>query len=401
MQPGGPSIHQVGALTIAIGSFSASMIAASRLLVRSAMRHLIVGAAAVLVACSAESTGSSGAKASGDDIASIALAELGGHACYPQVFGSSCSGNGGSPEYWCADFAKWVWQQAGADTSGLTAAAGSFYVYGQNHGTLHQYPSVGDAVVFDYAGGGYADHVALVTKVNGNGTIEAVSGDWGGSGVSEAAFSSTSVVALNAPAFSSAVGGTPSVIGMTISGYISPAGGGGGGGCEGYQDGLYCGGDYVSGDPSTLYRCSGGSLSPVEQCASGCQVMPSGMDDQCAAAPPPPQDNGCSGYQDGLYCGGDYIQGDPGTLYRCSGGSLSVEQSCDNGCQSMPSGQDDLCAPPASACAGYNDGLYCGGDYIQGDASTLYRCTGGSLSVEQVCASGCEVMANGTNDRCY
>src|SRR6185312_5116790 len=303
------------------------------------MRHLIVGAAAVLVACSAESTGSTGAKASGDDIAGIALAQLGGHACYPQVFGSSCTGNGGSPEYWCADFAKWVWQQAGADTSGLTAAAGSFYVYGQNHGTLHQYPSVGDAVVFDYAGGGYADHVALVTKVNGNGTIEAVSGDWGGSGVSEAAFSSTSIVALNAPAFSSAVGGTPSVIGMTVSGYISPAGGGGGGGCEGYED--------------------------------------------------------------GLYCGGDYIQGDANTLYRCSGGSLSIEQSCDNGCQSMPSGQDDLCAPPASACAGYNDGLYCGGDYIQGDSSTLYRCTGGSLSVEQVCASGCEVMANGTNDRCY
>ena len=300
--------------------------------------------AVVLVACAAdpEPTASSGARASGGDIASIALGELGGHACYPRGYGSSCTGNGGQPEYWCADFAKWVWQQAGADTSGLTAAAGSFYVYGQNHGTLHPWPSVGDAVVFDYAGGGYADHVALVTKVNANGTIEAVSGDWGGSGVSEAAFSSTSTVALNAPAFSSAVGDTPGPIGMTISGYVSPAGAGGGG-CQGYEDGLYCGGDYVSGDPSTLYRCSAGNLSAVEPCASGCQVMPAGLDDQCASAPPPSN----------------------------------------------------------AGCAGYNDGLYCGGDYVAGDSSTLYRCSGGSLSVEQVCASGCETMADGTNDRCY
>jgi len=305
----------------------------------------LLGAAAAVVGCAAEPTASSGAKATGDDIASIARGQLGGHACYPQVFGSSCTGNGGQPEYWCADFAKWVWQQAGVDTSGLTAAAGSFYVYGQNHGTLHQWPSVGDAVVFDYAGGGYADHVALVTQVNGDGTIEAVSGDWAGSGASEAAFSSTSYVALNAPAFSSTVGGTPSVIGMTISGYISPSGGGGGGGggCGGYEDGLYCGGDYVSGDPSTLYRCSGGNLSVEQSCDSGCQVMPSGQNDQCAA--PPPSGNG--------------------------------------------------------ACAGYYDGLYCGGDYIPGDSSTLYRCSGGSLSVDQICAGGCEVMADGTNDRCY
>ena len=52
---------------------------------------------------------------------------------------------------------------------------------------------------------------------------------------------------------------------------------------------------------------------------------------------------GCSGFTDGLYCGGDYIQGDPNTLYRCSGGDLSVEQVCSNGCEVMPTNVDDQC----------------------------------------------------------
>ena len=162
-------------------------------------------------------------------IASIALANLGDTACGRNSVGgtsyqSSCTGNGGQPEYWCADFARWVWGQAGVDTGGLSAAAGSFYVYGQNHGTLHTSPLVGDAVVFDYAGGGYADHVAIVVQVNGDGTIETASGDWNGNGDGEAEFSSSSHVILNAPAYGSAVGTSPGVIGMTISGFISPAG---------------------------------------------------------------------------------------------------------------------------------------------------------------------------------
>ena len=163
-------------------------------------------------------------------IASIAKANAGKGACSTNSkgghgFGSSCTGNGGLPEYWCADFARWVWSVAGAkDTSELTAAAGSFYVYGQNHGTLSHTPKVGDAVVFNYHGGGSADHVALVTQVNANGTIETISGDWGGQSGTEAHFSSTSHVVLNAPAYSSHVGGTPGIMGMTISGFVSPVG---------------------------------------------------------------------------------------------------------------------------------------------------------------------------------
>ncbi len=166
----------------------------------------------------------------GNDIAALALANVGKGACSTNTLGgthfeSSCTGNGGQPEYWCADFALWVWASAGVtDVAGLDAAAGSFYVYGQNHGTLSNTPAVGDAVVFDYAGGGVADHVAIVTLVNADGTIESVSGDWNGTGSTEAGFSSTSSVVRNAPAYASTVGGAPSVVGMTISGYIAPVG---------------------------------------------------------------------------------------------------------------------------------------------------------------------------------
>jgi len=168
------------------------------------------------------------AAATGASIVSIAVANVGEGACSANSAGgtdfeSSCTGNGGSPEYWCADFVQWVWEQAGVDTEGLDAAAGSFYTYGQNFGTLHTTPSLGDAAVFNYQGGGYADHVAIVIQVNADGTIETVSGDWNGDGATEAAFSSTSLVVLNTPAYAATVGTTPGVMGMVIGGFISPA----------------------------------------------------------------------------------------------------------------------------------------------------------------------------------
>jgi len=93
-------------------------------------------------------------------------------------------------EFWCADFAKWAWAQAGV-TSGLstlTPAAASFYTWGANHGESMPKdpgnPAVGDAVVF-YPGttpnGNYADHVGIVTAVNPDGTVNLVNGDFLGS----------------------------------------------------------------------------------------------------------------------------------------------------------------------------------------------------------------------------
>jgi len=186
-----------------------------------------------------EGVGSTADSLSGSTIADLAKANVGKGACSTNskgghAFDSSCTGNGGEPEYWCADFARWVWAESGvADTSQLTAAAGSFYVYGENHGTLHSTPAVGDAVVFNYQGGGVADHVAIVTEVASNGDIETVSGDWGGESGSEAHFSSTSHVDLNSPAYRGVVGTTPGIMGMTISGFVAPLGVSSSGGSSG------------------------------------------------------------------------------------------------------------------------------------------------------------------------
>jgi hypothetical protein len=112
---------------------------------------------------------------------------------------------------WCADFAKWVWAQAGADVAGLTPEAGSFATYS---GGLGSTPHVGDAVVFGYDGQGYAEHVAIVVEVSG-GTICSIGGDEGYPEVTlETAF-----VQKDGP-YSAAVGATQT--GQPISGYVSP-----------------------------------------------------------------------------------------------------------------------------------------------------------------------------------
>ncbi|MET8761019.1 CHAP domain-containing protein [Lentzea sp. NPDC004782] len=118
---------------------------------------------------------------------------------------------------WCADFARWVWGNRNVNTDRLSAAAGSFYLYGQQNGTLHTdasyVPQVGDAVVFNYYGAGRADHVSLVDAVNSNGTIRTINGNFGDS-------PTTSSVQF-------ATGGGrvgQSVAGQTISAFISPVG---------------------------------------------------------------------------------------------------------------------------------------------------------------------------------
>jgi CHAP domain len=169
------------------------------------------------------------------------------------AFETSCDGNGGEPEYWCADFAQWVWQEAGANTDGLDAAASTFYLYGQTNGTLHTTPSVGDAVVFNYMDD-YAEHVAIVVVVNADGSIETVSGDWGGTGSTEAAFASTSQVVLNVPAYPGMTGSVPDTMGMTLSAFVSPV--------------LKAG--TVSGPPQCIVSSSGqqGTCIDTSTCAS-------------------------------------------------------------------------------------------------------------------------------------
>ncbi|MCR3753082.1 FG-GAP-like repeat-containing protein [Lentzea californiensis] len=128
--------------------------------------------------------------ATGTDIANLANANEGKMACSTnslggQYFLSSCTGFSGRPEYWCADFAKWVWMNVGGiSTIGLNPAARSFYSYGVNNGTLSNTPNIGDAAIFSDTNSVYdIDHVAIVVAVNSNGTVRVQNGNWdGGSG---------------------------------------------------------------------------------------------------------------------------------------------------------------------------------------------------------------------------
>ena len=151
--------------------------------------------------------------------ANPATNSLGGTA-----FRSSCHGYAGLPEFWCADFAAWVWDNSGLYVAGITASAATFVTSGA--GTVHTDPSyvpqVGDAVVFNYDGGSYADHVGLVGAVNPDGSVVTINGDFGGRG-SGAHFARTSLVrSVTIRASSRSVGSTPGHIGMTITDYVTP-----------------------------------------------------------------------------------------------------------------------------------------------------------------------------------
>jgi len=91
-------------------------------------------------------------------------------------------------EFWCADFTKWVWKQAGVTghMGTLTPAAASFYTWGTEHGEHISFggtPKAGDAVILypphtKAPNGSYADHVGIVTAVHADGTVNLVNGDF-------------------------------------------------------------------------------------------------------------------------------------------------------------------------------------------------------------------------------
>ncbi len=100
----------------------------------------------------------------------------------------------------------------------------------------------------------------------------------------------------------------------------------------------------------------------------------------------------------GLYCGGDKLAGDPETLYQCNGGGVPrARGACASGCIVRPTA-DDTCRASAGTCV--DGGLYCGGDKLDGDPQTLYRCSANVGIAGVVCADGCIVAAAGTDDRC-
>ena len=71
------------------------------------------------------------------------------------------------------------------------------------------------------------------------------------------------------------------------------------------------------------------------RCTYGCLVRPAD-DDACSGGPMTCIDGG-------FYCGGNEVDGDPQTRYRCSGGVGTAPMVCANGCVIGPPGQDDDC----------------------------------------------------------
>lgn len=110
------------------------------------------------------------------------------------------------------------------------------------------------------------------------------------------------------------------------------------------------------------------------------------------AAPPV-----CS-FGNGNYCGGNGVAGDAATLYACEDGELTVIEACSNGCLAAPPGENDSCAA-ATECP-FGDGLYCGGNGVGGDAGSLYSCSSGALELAEVCIDGCSAMEPGIADAC-
>jgi hypothetical protein len=89
-------------------------------------------------------------------------------------------GNDNLDEEWCADFAAWVWKQAGAVVDYqlapgyLNGDSASFYLWGTNHGTWHPVrsgytPQPGDVAVYGLNTSAVtATHVAIVTANTGD-----------------------------------------------------------------------------------------------------------------------------------------------------------------------------------------------------------------------------------------
>lgn len=127
------------------------------------------------------------------------------------AFEHSCVGWNKVPEYWCADFAIWVWRNTGYDVAGLDAASYSFVTYGRRHASTRERARVGDALVFGTSPTATtASHVAVVLAVNGDGSVVVANGDWGGQPGGEVRFATTASVAeTTIPAAAATVGAGP------------------------------------------------------------------------------------------------------------------------------------------------------------------------------------------------
>jgi CHAP domain len=122
--------------------------------------------------------------------------------------GSNCT-KFGPCEAWCADFATWVWRQAGVSTIGRIAWVPALVQWGKQHGTwkagADNNPRPGDFVIFSGL------HVGIVETVRSSGVITIIAGNTGTENVARRGPASWDNGTAMGPA--------------AISGYVSPPSG--------------------------------------------------------------------------------------------------------------------------------------------------------------------------------
>lgn len=98
-----------------------------------------------------------------------------------------------------------------------------------------------------------------------------------------------------------------------------------------------------------------------------------------------------------LYCGGTTsgASADVDALYRCTGGVPIFYARCSSGCTRFL--QPDAVCFGGGLCR--DGGIYCGGDLLDGDPGTLYVCHSFVGTNPQPCPAGCVVRGDG-NDTC-
>ena len=137
--------------------------------------------------------------------------------------GTDDCGNSNRSEEWCADFAGWVWEEAGAEvdyqfiSGDLNSSSASFYEWGVAHGTWHPLdsgyvPEPGDVAVYGLDSSTLvAQHVAIVVSDSrGDKGPDVVNGDGDHTGFSvvEGGNDEYKADAAGAPAY--------------LSGFVSP-----------------------------------------------------------------------------------------------------------------------------------------------------------------------------------
>ncbi|MEI8255518.1 MAG: M23 family metallopeptidase [Deltaproteobacteria bacterium] len=168
---------------------------------------------------------------------------------------------------------------------------------------------------------------------------------------------------------------------------------------------LCCGGLTCSGGtcvtaspPAPTCVALGGSCTGASTCC-GTATCQSGTC-QTPAAPPPTGGVSWS-CGDSSYAGAQYWTCSGGNIYRCQGGTPQM-QTCASGCNVLAAGTDDTCATstpttPAWRCA---DSSYSGAQYWTCQGGDLHRCDASGTSQLRHCASGCAGRPLGTDDVC-